>query len=308
MKIAPTALITMALLAAAPFRAETLANVLAANKIPVNLFPAIDLQQPITSYAVSAGNLPFLLAYYDDDHSGILPEVLHVIRYDGHPESLRRADLHGTDDSLRAFLSGGVVKQVMKQVSNECMGSALAIAEEDGFITINTHINPSAGCILILKSDLSFSAGLWGWTLARIDGNIILEGNTTHFAPTHPATLSIYDPRQKQLTQIYPSKTDAERQLFSAELQKHLPSIPWCRETNHRCDPEYFSTDIGHITVSRQEHSFEFDAQMTSEGFGEKADQVVKPRTVHYTCTQKDGKWLLTSEAPPPSAPSPAAP
>jgi hypothetical protein len=75
-------------------------------------------------------------------------------------------------------------------------------------MTIDTHINPSAGCVLILKSDLSFSAGLFGWVVAKIDGNIVFEGNAIHFAPTHPARLSIFDPRRAMLSPIYPEKTD----------------------------------------------------------------------------------------------------
>ena len=221
MKIAPTALITMALLAATPFRAETLADVLAAHKIPVNLFSTTELQQPITSYAVSADNSPFLLAYHDDDGSGRLSEVLHVIRYNGDTEGLRRADLRGSEVSMGRFLAGGV----MEQVSNECMGSALAISEEDGFITINTHINPSAGCVLVLASDLTFNAGLWGWSLARIEGNIILEGNMIHFASTHPATLFAYDPRRKQSLQSTRPRMTRYARSFGVNCNNTCPSI-----------------------------------------------------------------------------------
>ncbi len=292
MRIASTALITMALLLATSLRAETLADVLAAHKIPINLFSADDQQQPITSFAVSTNNSPFLLAYHDDDGSGRLPSVLHVIRYDEQTHELRRADLRGTDVSLRGFLTGSV----MEQVSNECMGSALRISEKGGFITIDTHVNPSAGCVLILTSDLSFSAGLWGWTLASTEGNIILEGNMRHFASTHPATLFLYDARQKHLTPIYPTKNDVNRQQFSAELQKHLPSNQWCRETNNSCDPEDFSTDISHVTVGEQGQSFEFDAQMYPENFGEDAERAVKPKTVHYTCKRTAGNWSLSSD------------
>lgn len=292
MRTAPTALITMALLLAIPLHAETLADVLTAHKIPVNVFSADEQRQPITSFAVSANNSPFLLAYYDDDGSGMLPRVLHVIRYNQKYGKLRRIDLHGKDVSLRGFSSGSV----MEQVSNECMGSALRISEKDGFITIDTHINPSAGCVLILKSDLTFHAGLWGWTLARIGGNILLEGNTIHFASTYPSSLFIYDLRQKHLIPIYPAKNDVKRQEFSAELQKHLPSDQWCRESNNPCNPENFSTDISHVTVNQRGHSFEFDAQMDPEGFGEDTEQAVKPKTVHYTCKRINGSWSLSFE------------
>jgi len=276
----------MALLAMTPLRAETLTDVLTAHKIPVKLFYASDRQQPITSYAVSSDNSPFLLAYYDDDASGRLPSVLHVIRYDEQIHQLRRTDLHGAKIPFRGFSA------IMEQVSSDCLGSAQDISEKDGFITINTHINPSAGCVLVLNSDLTFSAGLWGWVLAKIDGNIIFEESMIHFAPVQSAKLSIYDPRQKQLIRIFPDETDSARQQFSAELKNHLPS-QWCAQENHSCNPDEFETDIDKVTVSEQ--AFSFDVQISRQGFGEEAEQAVKPKTVHYTCKLKDGKWLLTS-------------
>ena len=73
---------------------------------------------------------------------------------------------------------------VMSDLPNEmCLGSALNIYEKNNFIVMDTHINPSAGCILILTPDLKFIAGLWGWTLGQIDDNIIYEVSMVHFAP-----------------------------------------------------------------------------------------------------------------------------
>jgi hypothetical protein len=264
--------------------------VLAAHSVPAGILPADDLRRPITSFAVSADNSPFLVAYYDDDGSGLLSPVLHILRYDERTRDLRRTDLHGPEGRpFRGF------HDVMWEVSGDCMGSALAILEKDGFITIDTHINPSAGCVLVLASDLSFNAGLWGWALARINGEIIFEESTIHFASTHPARLSIYDPRQRQMIPIYPAQADAARQQFSADLRKHLPSSEWCAQQNNPCDPQSFTTDIDHLLVREQERSFAFDARMDAYGFGEDAVRSVQPKTIHYVCRQSDGKWILSS-------------
>jgi hypothetical protein len=269
---------------------ETLGSVLTANKLPPGILPKNERQQPITSFAVSTELSPFLLAYYDDDGSGSLPRLLHILRYDRQTGDLRQTDLHGIDIPSHGF------HEVMAKVSSNCMGSALNISEKGGPIVIHTHISPSAECALLLTSDLNFVAGLGGWVLAVIDGNLIFEENTIHFAPTHPARISVYNLRQKKLTSIYPTETDAARTQFSADLKNHMASSQWCGVQNNPCDPEDFSTDIEHVTVNENERSFAFDAQMTPEGFGEDAERSIKPKIIHYTCSLKDGKWLLTSE------------
>ena len=284
----PLAFATLTLCFTHALSCETLGDVLAANSVPVRILPADDLQRNITSFAVSAGNSPFLIAYYDDDGSGLLSPVLHVLRYDERTHDLRQTNLHGAGVPLQGF------HNVIGQISDDCMGSALAILEKDGFITIDTHINPSAGCVLVLTSDLSFNAELRGWALARINGEIIFEEGTVHFASTHPARLTLYDPRQRQMLPIYPAQEDAARQQFSAELKKHLPSSEWCAQQNNPCDPQSFTTDIDHVSVSEQERSFAFDARMNADGFGEDAARSVQPKTIHYVCRQSDGKWILS--------------
>jgi hypothetical protein len=269
---------------------ETLGDVLAAHRIPAYVLPEKEVRQSITSFAVSADNLPFLLAYYDDDGSEILPPILHVIRYDGRTGELLRKDLQGVDEPFRGF------DGVMVHISSNCMGSALAISESNGFITIDTHVSPSAGCILILKPDLSFSAGLSGWVLAKIDGSLILQESMIHFAGTHPSHIYVYNPLLRKLSLIYPPKRDPKREEFSKELRKYLPVSKWCMEDNSPCDSESFSADVGPVLVNEREHSFVFDVQMTPEGFGDDAARWVNPTTVHYVCTWKSGRWILASQ------------
>jgi len=289
MRVVPLALATLTFCIAHALSCETLGDVLAAHSVPAGILPADDLRRSLTSFAVSAGNSPFLIAYYDDDGSGLLSPVLHVLRYDERTRDLRRTDLHGAEVPFHGL------QAVTGQVSDDCMGSALAILEKDGFITIDTHINPSAGCLLVLTADLSFNAELRGWALVRINGKIIFEESMIHFASTHPARLSLYDPRQRKIVPIYPARVDAARQQFSAELKKHLPSSEWCAQQNNPCDPESFTTDIDHVTVREQERSFAFDARMDAYGFGEDAVRSVQPKTIHYVCRQSDGKWILSS-------------
>lgn len=150
---------------------EILGDVLAAHNVALDVLTVRERQQPITSFAVSAAEFPFLIAYYDDDGTGTLPAVLHVFRYDARIRALSRTDLRG--EGVASAGRGGL----MRYLSDTCMGSALAVSERNGFVTIQTHINPSAGCVLILTSDLKWTAGLWGWVLAPVGKMLLFEEN-----------------------------------------------------------------------------------------------------------------------------------
>jgi hypothetical protein len=180
------------------------------------------------------------------------------------------------------------------------MGSAMGISERDGVIAIDTHINPSAGCVLILNRDLSFSAGLWGWVLGSINGQLIVQEDMVHFAPTHSARLFVYDPHRKKATHIYPPENDPARQEFSAALRRFLPSDEWCKQANHACDPETFNTDVDHFAIDQRANEFSFDAVMDAEGFDDKsgdgAEETIPSRTIHYVCRFRNGEWLLAAE------------
>jgi hypothetical protein len=248
-------------------------------------------EQPITSFAVSSDHGLFLLAYYDDDGSGTLPPLLHVIRYDEQTMHLLHADLQGSPTKFHGF------DDIMSDIPDLCLGSALNIYEKNGLILVDTQINPSAGCVLILTRDLKFNAALWGWTVGQIDDNIIYEEGMVHFAPIHAGRLAIYNPRLKQRTLIYPAPADPAREQFSEQLKKYLPARKFCMQQNLPCDPTLFSTDIQHIIINEQDHSFTFEAQMTSEGFGERAEQSILPQTVNYKFRVENGKWVRDADS-----------
>ncbi len=50
---------------------EILGDVLAAHNVALDVLTVRERQQPITSFAVSAAEFPFLIAYYDDFSSDI---------------------------------------------------------------------------------------------------------------------------------------------------------------------------------------------------------------------------------------------
>ena len=285
MRIIPFALAVLGLSAAPSLTSETLAHLLEDHKLPANLLTLNEGEKRITSFAVSADNSPFLLAYYDDDGSGMLPQTLHVLRYSTPTGTLRRVDLHAKRTQI------STVPKQPHAVSVNCMGSALSISEQAGFIFIGTHINPSAGCVLILRSDLTYSHALYGWVLAKIGGHILVEESMIHFAATQRAKLFLYDARRKRSFPVYPLPHDPARQRFSAELQKHLPTSEWCARTNNTCDPEDFATTIENVQSNQRERTFSYDAQLSAEAYGKDAEASVNAEIIHYKWRQKDGMW-----------------
>jgi hypothetical protein len=129
--------------------AQTLYDTLRAADVPIQSLPATELNAKITSYAISNGD-PFLLAYYDDDGSGFLRPPLHVIRYSLAPADLRFTDLRDITALFR------------DEIHMDCLGSATVIREYGDTIYIDTHVNPSAGCLIMLSSKLDFKIALSG--------------------------------------------------------------------------------------------------------------------------------------------------
>ena len=58
-------------------------------------------------------------------------------------------------------------------------------------ILIDTHINPSAGRLIVLSRDRTPVTELPGWPLAvAADDVVVYHRNSTHFAPTHSVEVS----------------------------------------------------------------------------------------------------------------------
>ncbi len=166
------------------------------------------------------------------------------------------------------------------------MGAILSISRHGEFIAIETHIDPSASCTLVLRVDLSLVTELYGWVQGHAGEDLLLQGDTVHFAPTHPLRLFVYDPRYQTSEPIYPIRGDAARERFSAALRRHQSSPDWCRAQNNACDPEAFTAYMDHFAVGKAAMNFSFEVVMLPEGFGPEAEQQVPQQTVRYVCRQ----------------------
>jgi hypothetical protein len=244
------------------------------------------LSGKITSYAISVDD-PFLLAYYNDDGSGRLRPPLHIIRYDHETKNLRRADVR----DIEALFQG--------QIPMDCLGSALRIREHRGTIYIETHHNPSAGCVIVLSSELSVKTALSGWILGFLGADYaILRGSEVHFMSFHPMHIEVFDLKQNRLQEVYPIENDPQERQFSRLIEKwwrenKTPSIEkWCRENNSPCAAEGFDADLkGELAVNEAAGVFGFEAEFRAAGFYESTKEPIPPRTAAYIFREHAGTW-----------------
>lgn len=175
-----------------PSAAETLADAIRARGLTPSSQVLPNLDKRITSYAVVQNAEQFLIAYYVDDGSGALTEPLFVDRYD--------AAAHG-------WTSTKITRADPKVADSWCLGSAVSLRASPTGYYLGTHVNPSAGCTIVLSQDLTVQAVLTGWVLAVFgDGTIVYQRSQVHFAPTHYAEISLYDGTRARDVQIYPMK------------------------------------------------------------------------------------------------------
>jgi hypothetical protein len=261
--------------------AETLGDALRAANVPGARFVPTELAAPITSYAVSPpGDEPFLLAYYVDDGSGVLQAPLHVVRYGRATGDLRRADLR----DITALFQGGIPVN--------CLGSALRAREYRGTVYIETHRNPSSGCVIVLSPELAFRYAYSGWVLGLMGADYaILRASEVHFMSVHPLHVAVLEVKRNRLVEVYPFPRDPERRRFSGLIAPHI-SEKWCMESNAQCDPENFNAGPkGELQVNEAAAVFGFQAEFDAGGFGAAAAQRVPPRTVAYIYRRRGDAW-----------------
>jgi hypothetical protein len=152
-------------------------------------------------------------------------------------------------------------------------GSITDIAAANGFLYLTGHINPSAACTMVLTEKLALQDTLYGWPVARFqDGRIVYQHSEIHFAPTHYAELSIYDPVSRRSRQIYPPSPapplrrqyiEKVRAAYERCCVDHPPAD--CGGAfavrNHHCNPELFENSIGEVIVNDATDSLAFRAR-----------------------------------------------
>jgi hypothetical protein len=262
-----------ALLSRAQGEGKTLREVLAAENLPVGANTLHNLDAKISSGAELNDAEQFVIAYYVLDSTGQLNPRIFVDVY---------------DRGAGRWKSGEIKAAVAKDegVDVDCFGSVLAIAAFPDSLVLETHINPSAGCELVLSRDLKLKTSLYGWTVGHFaDGGIVYHRSQVHFATVHPAEIAFYDPAKGKDLTIFPHKPMQQVRLqLMEELREFFKTHQdYCQKAGDPCDAESFDSSLeGEVVTDDREHAMAFIVSYELQGYGQSDDKPGGPPEVVY--------------------------
>jgi hypothetical protein len=228
---------------------DTLRQVLAAKSLPIVTAKLENLDKNITSGAELDDETQFLIAYYIDDGTSALNPPLYLERFDRKQGSWKSATL-------------GKAEARSQDIDVPCLGSVMNISAIGGRYFLDTHINPSAGCVLILSREMKLEASLYGWLLGRLGTEaVIYHRSEVHFAPVHPAEIALYDLGTKRDVTLFPPKPESLiRQARTRQLQSfYNGNKEWCNKNNDPCNPAYFDSALeGEVATNEKEQALAF--------------------------------------------------
>ena len=256
-----------------PGEAKTLRDVLAAEKLPLDAEALHNLNAKISSGAELNDAQQFVIAYYVLDATGQLNPPIYIDAYD-------RGAARWTSGAIKAggAKDGGA--------DDNCFGSVLAVVGFSDSYALETHINPSAGCEIILSRDLKVKASLDGWIVGHFgDGGIVYHRSQIHFATVHPAEIAIYDPASKKDFNIFPHAPFQEvRMQVTRELREFYKTHQdYCQKANDPCDPQEFDSALeGRVVTDDREHAMAFVISYEVQGYGQDEHKPGGPSEVVY--------------------------
>jgi hypothetical protein len=228
---------------------QTLREIIAEHGLTAEATSPKNLDKPITSAAELDDSSQFAISYYIEDGSNQLKAPLFIERYDRVRAKWQSASL-------------GAPHATWQDTDVPCLGSVLSVKPAGSRLLVETHINPSAGCLLILSADLKLEESLYGWHLANIgDDALLYHRSQIHFASVHPAEIALYDFRKKHDVALFPRKPDqAIRRARIAQLQTFYKSHEtWCNKWNDPCNAELFDSSlVGEPATNETEHAVAF--------------------------------------------------
>jgi hypothetical protein len=150
----------------------TLADVLKENSVPLPPAPIPHLNSVITSFAVLNDDREFLIAYYLEHPNYELRAPLSITRY---------MKDSGRWQHVEYFESQVAVSDMKNGTDFSCLGSVLQAQRAGHWYYLQLHWNPSAGCFIVLNTDLSLHESHTGGAGPFFDsGSAIGSGNMIH--------------------------------------------------------------------------------------------------------------------------------
>jgi hypothetical protein len=256
-----------------PGEGKTLREVLAAEKLPLDAETLHNLDAKISSGAELNDEQQFVIAYYVQDAPAQLNPPIFVDVYERGAGKWKSGEIRAA-----AAKDGGA--------DDNCFGSVLAVTAFSDFYALETHINPSAGCEIILSRDLKIKASLYGWIVGHFgDGGIVYHRSQVHFATVHPAELAIYDPATAKDFNIFPHAPFQEVRLQLTEKLREFYKThqDYCQKADDPCDPEQFDSSLeGKVVTDDREQAMAFVISYELQGFGQDEHKPAGPSEVVY--------------------------
>lgn len=247
-----------------PPKDPTLTQVLGAGGLKPPTETVQDLDHAITSYATLKDRDVYLIAYYWDSPSGRLEDPLRVLSFNPQTAEWRSVQLTLGSEQIG---------------HSECVGSVLHAYVLPTAFLLDTHINPSAGCLLILERNLAFRNALYGWYLGAVgDTQIVFQRSEVHFAAVHPTELALYDLKTNREISLFPLKPFQHiRTELTAKLEYfYRTHLEWCQQNNDPCDASSMDSSLhGEVVVSAPQHALAF--VISYEHIQDSAGPVQKP-------------------------------
>jgi hypothetical protein len=216
----------------------------------------------ITSYSVRASAEHLIIAWYWRLPDSRLDDSLNI-------SALDRRTSRWTHTAV-ARMPGNAPANVSAQP----LGSAVRITATPSHILLDTHVNPSAGTLLVLDAQLRMVRTLDGWSeLVLPGGAVVYQKSMVHFAPTHPAELWIFGPSNGRNEALYPTQPYADvRRQYIERVRGIYARIgeDWFRINNHHMMAEQFESSIGDPMADSSGTRIAFIA-MFGEGGGSRA-------------------------------------
>lgn len=256
-----------------PGEGKTLRDVLTAEKVPLDADALHNLDAKISSGAELGDAEQFVIAYYVLDATGQLNPPIYVDVYD-----------RGAGRWKSGAIKAGTAKE--EGADDDCFGSVLAVAALPDSYALETHINPSAGCEIILSRDLKVKASLDGWIVGHFgDGGIVYHRSQIHFATVHPAEIAIYDPATKKDFYIFPHAPfqGVRLQLTEKLREFYKTHQDYCQKANDPCDAQEFDSALeGKVVTDDREHAMAFVISYEVQGYGQDEHKPGGPTEVVY--------------------------
>ncbi len=213
---------------------DTLRQALAAKHLPTDAAKLANFDKSITSWAELDDANQYVIAYYLEDGTDELNPPLFVDRYDRKRAEWKSASFPDAHTNSA-------------EPGDNFYGSVLRVGTLGRRFFLDTHMNPSAGCLLVLSPDLKLEASLSGWFERMLgEDTLIYQRSQMHFAPVHRAEIALYDLRTRRDMTLFPRKPDsAIRRARTAQLAEfYKANKEWCKENDDPCDPENFDSAL----------------------------------------------------------------